>query len=191
MPTAAQKAAATKRAAANKAKSNGAGDGPSKRELGRARDLELAPKIKAARDAGKSWDEIKDELGVDQPKGQVLIKMAALRPKDRIKFTDDDESNATLVVEARDEQELSWADIAVRAGVSMGKVKALYASTGADPAESRVGRAAEPATKPAAKKGAGTRPANKAPARKAPAKGKTPPAKRTGKRPAGNRSAQG
>jgi hypothetical protein len=126
------------------------GKGGSKREAALKRDLALAPKVLKARKAGKSWAEIKDELGVDQPKGQVLIKIAALKPEDRIKHTTEGQLQKAVVKERK--AGTSWADIAVRAGVTIGAVKAAYeAATGESAAESRV-KAPAKAAKPAAKK---------------------------------------
>lgn len=181
MATAAKKGRSTtsrakqvsKRTAAAKAN----GNGPSKRELAHQRDLELAPQVLQMRNDGASWADIKAELGVDQPKGQVLIKMAAVKPKDRIKAATDKEL-AKAVVAAR-KSGLSWADIAVRAGITMGKVKALFEAGGGGPAsESRVTKAAEKpaAKKPAAAKKTGAKPAGK---------GKPAPAAKTRRRKAG------
>jgi Meckel syndrome type 1 protein len=174
-------------AAANKpapkakaAKANGNG-GPSKREAAAQRDLELAPKVKEMRDNGASWADVKDKLGVDQPKGQVLLKMASVRPKDRIKAANDEEL-AEKIVAARNDQGLSWADIAVRAGITMGKVKSLFeAGGGGSAAESRVQKAekAAPKAKAKAEPKAKATPAKKA----APAKGK-PAATKTRKKAA-------
>jgi hypothetical protein len=146
------------------------GKGGSKREAALKRDLALAPKVLKARKAGKSWAEIKDELGVDQPKGQVLIKIAALKPEDRIKHTTEGQLQKAVVKERK--AGTSWADIAVRAGVTIGAVKAAYeAATGESAAESRV---KAPAKTPAAKKTAAKSVANGA--RKV-AKGKAAPVK--------------
>jgi hypothetical protein len=144
------------------------GKGGSKREAALKRDLALAPKVLKARKAGKSWAEIKDELGVDQPKGQVLIKIAALKPEDRIKHTTEGQLQKAVVKERK--AGTSWADIAVRAGVTIGAVKTAYeAATGESAAESRV-KAPAKAAKPAAKKTA-AKPAAKGKA--APVKTKT------------------
>jgi cyanate lyase len=130
--------------------------GPSSRELAHKRDLELAPKVLQMRNDGKSWSDIKAKLGVDQPKGQVLIKMASVKPKDRIK-ADNEKDLAKKVVAAR-KSGLSWADIAVRAGITMGKVKTLFEQGGGgSAADSRVTRVAEPKAKakqPARQRGA-------------------------------------
>lgn len=168
--TAAKKGRSTTSKAKQRSKAtaakNGNGAGPSKRELAHQRDLELAPKVLAMREQGKSWSDIKDKLGVDQPKGQVLIKMAAVKPGDRITAKTDADLGKK-VVNARDKQKLSWADIAVRAGVTMGKVKALYeATSGKSASESRVTAPKAPAKAAA----------------KAPAKGRAAAAKKTRKR---------
>jgi hypothetical protein len=126
------------------------GNGPSKRELAHQRDLELAPKILEMRNNGASWSDVKAKLGVDQPKGQVLIKMAAVKPKDRIK-ADNDKELGKAIVAAR-KSGLSWADISVRAGITMGRVKALFEASGGGPAgESRVKAEKPAAAKTAAK----------------------------------------
>src|SRR5438445_468945 len=80
------KTASNKAAAAAKAKPTN-GEGPKRRS--QEATLELAQKIKSAREAGKSWDDIKVSLGIDPAQGQYLIKVASVRPKDRIKFETD------------------------------------------------------------------------------------------------------
>jgi hypothetical protein len=178
MPTATKGRSATSKARQQSKKAAAAknGSGPSKREQAQARDLELAPKVLKMREDGKSWSDIKAKLGVDQPKGQVLIKMAGVKPKDRIKATDDKDL-AKKVVQAR-KSGLSWADIAVRAGITIGKTKALFqAGGGGDPADSRVVSKAEPKAKAAGK----AAPA-KARQRGAAAKGKPAGASKTRRR---------
>ncbi len=155
---------ATKRSATSKARTQtrkAADAEVGAREAGRARDAELAPKIAEARDKDMSWADIKAKFGVDQPKGQILIKMARLKPSERITFKSDTDLGRQAVKLRK--AGVSWADIAVRAGVTIAHVKAAFAGTGADPGSSRVTKPATSKAKPAAKATA---------AKRAPAKGK-------------------
>lgn len=106
---------------------------PGKRDQVQAAALEMAPKVKALKDEGKSWAEIGKALSIQPTKAIVLFDIAKVRPKDRIK-----ELDADIVVELRDSEELSWSEIAGRATAggtytTIAKVKALYAESGKQP----------------------------------------------------------
>lgn len=92
-------------------------------------DEALTKKVLAARDKGKKWSEIGEALGITPGKAQFLAMCSEVKPKDKIKFTSD-EDLAAKVVKARDKDLLSWGLIAARSGVSEGKIKRLYAEHG-------------------------------------------------------------
>lgn len=124
---------------------------------GRKTDTEaLTKKVLALRAKDKKWSEIGEQLGITPGKAQFLVMCSEVKPKDRIKFTSDEEL-AEKVVAARDEQLLSWGQIAARSGVSEGKIKRLYEEGGGtgvqNVASARKGDS-EPA-KPKGKKGKG------------------------------------
>jgi hypothetical protein len=92
-------------------------------------DAALTKKILALRSKDKKWADIGDQLGITPGKAQFLAMVSEVKPKDRIKFTDD-EDLADKVVCARDDDLLSWGLIAARSGVSEGKIKRLYEEAG-------------------------------------------------------------
>lgn len=97
---------------------------------GRAnKDEALTKKVLALRAKDKKWSDIADQLGITPGKAQFLVMVSEVRPKDRIKFSDDEEL-ADAVVTARDDDLLSWGLIAARSGVSEGKIKRLYEEAG-------------------------------------------------------------
>lgn len=104
------------------------GKGKSK---GRARhnDEALTKKVLALRAKDKKWADIGEQLGITPGKAQFLVMVSEVKPKDRIKFTDDEDLGAKVVV-ARDDDLLSWGLIAARSGVSEGKIKRLYEESG-------------------------------------------------------------
>jgi hypothetical protein len=98
--------------------------------------MKLAKEILAARNAGKPWSEVHKELGVEQSRGLFLLKVAAVKPSERITYKD----NADLKRQAQAlrKQGVSKADIAARAGLSLIKFRKVLGD--------------EPAKKPAPQK---------------------------------------
>lgn len=90
-------------------------------------DAALTEKVIALREKDKTWSEIGEKLGITPGKAQFLIMCSEVKPKDKIKFSSDEEL-AEQVVEARDEAgpKSSWGWIAARSGVSEAKIKRLY-----------------------------------------------------------------
>ncbi len=137
----------------------------------------LREKAVKLRDKGTKIGDIAVQLSTTTNKVQMLLLVADMRPKDRIKGHDPE-----LIVEARDEKLQSWAQIAARAGDdSIGKVKRIYseatgrdANQGYDTVSARSPKAAPKAkaTKPKAKASKA-----KAAAPKAAKAGKTRPSK--------------
>jgi hypothetical protein len=111
--------------------------------------LNLAKSIKAMREAEKTWEEIQASLGVDPAQGQYLIKVASVRPKDRLKYENDEQLTEQALALRSDG--LSKAEIAARAGVSVGRIRSLLAGK-KDP---------KPVAVPKAKAKVGAKPAGK------------------------------
>lgn len=89
----------------------------------------LREKAVKLRDKGTKIGDIAEALSTTTNKVQMLLLVADMKPKDRIKGHDPE-----LIVAARDEQNQSWAHIAARSGDdSIGKVKRVYSeATGRD-----------------------------------------------------------
>lgn len=89
----------------------------------------LREKAVKLRDKGTKIGDIAEALSTTTNKVQMLLLVADMKPKDRIKGHDPE-----LIVAARDEQNQSWAQIAARSGDdSIGKVKRVYSeATGRD-----------------------------------------------------------
>lgn len=120
-----------------------------KRAAAKDRDIDLTERVLELRSQDKTWDEIADKLKITPGKAQFLKMCSDVKPKDRIKGTDDE--IAAGIVAARNDDEQSWGRIAARAGLPEGKVKKLYESaSGKSSSGQRVGRKA--AAKPAAAK---------------------------------------
>lgn len=92
-------------------------------------DEALTKKVLAGRAKDKKWSDIGEELGITPGKAQFLVMVSEVKPKDKIKFTSDEEL-AEKVIAARDTDLLSWGLIAARSGVSEGKIKRLYEEGG-------------------------------------------------------------
>lgn len=86
---------------------------------------DLSSQVVDLRNADTSWAEISEQLGIGQGKAAFLYMCATVAPKDRIVAKDEDTLSAKIV-EARDEHQLSWGQIAARASIPEGKVKHLY-----------------------------------------------------------------
>lgn len=106
------------------------GKGKSKAKgRGKHDDAALTTKVLALRAKDKKWSEIGEQLGITPGKAQFLVMCSEVKPKDKIKFTSDEELGEKVVA-ARDEELLSWGLIAARSGVSEGKIKRLYEEAG-------------------------------------------------------------
>lgn len=144
----------------------------SKRPTERLADIDKAPRIEKLRDQGKTWSEIAEKLKMTPGRAQFLLLAANVKPKDRIKFTDDADL-AKKIVEARDKDSLSWPVIAARTGVTEGRVKDIYRRVKAGgPIDGRRKKATKTKTtkakaKPKAKAKAKTTPAKKRRVKKA------------------------
>lgn len=90
-----------------------------------ARNAELMAQVVDMRADGKKWEEIAEELDIKPGKAMFLEMQAQVTPKTRITWKDDDEL-AEKVVAARDDELLSWGQIAARTGLSEGKLKRLF-----------------------------------------------------------------
>lgn len=134
------------------------------------RDLDLAKQVAELRnsDPQPKWSEVAEQLGISQGKAMFLYEVSKVRPKDRIKWEDEDDL-AAKVVEARNEG-LSWGIIMARTGLGEGVVRKAFERGGGGSARGhRIGRGGRlPAgVEPKPKEKA---PAKKAAAKKAPAK---------------------
>lgn len=87
-------------------------------------DAALTDKIVTLEGKGLKLGEIAEKLNITTNKVQMLRLIRDLRPKDRIKGTE--EEVAAAIAEARDVRNEAWAVIIARTGMSMGKVKRLY-----------------------------------------------------------------
>jgi len=152
MATATRKSAAKSKVAAAKAAPKGktaksaatkatTTDGPSKRELAKARDAELTTQIVASRDAGEKWGEIASAHSITPGKAQFLYMLHCVAEGDvpSIKHRNETEL-VNGIRKARDAHDTysSWGWIAARTGVSEGKIKALATEAGMDVAGSNV-----------------------------------------------------
>lgn len=168
-----------------KSKSKGSEDPAADRAAERE---ELRNKVRSLREDGTKWEEIATTLGMSTGKAMLLYMEATTRPKDRIKGKTDEELGAAIV-EARDEQLLSWGQISARSGLPETRCRKLYEeATGKSTRGNRIGKggrypdgtvpptrageAKERAVKKAAAKKAAAKKtaAKKSPAKKSPAK---------------------
>lgn len=136
----------------------------------RHNDEALTKKVIALRDKDKKWSEIGEQLGITPGKAQFLVMVSEVKPKDRIKFADDEELGEKIV-EQRDEHLVSWGLIAARSGVSEGKIKRLYDECGGKGPQNVASARKDdgddaPARKPKGKKGKGKKSARAKVARK-------------------------
>lgn len=99
-----------------------------KRPTERLTDLDKAPRIQKMRDQNKTWREIGESLKMTAGRAQFILLVSQVRPKDKIKFTDDADL-AKKIVHARDKDKLSWPVIAARSNVTEGRVKDIYRRT--------------------------------------------------------------
>jgi hypothetical protein len=159
------------------------------RSLG-ANDPEFQASVVELRDEQEmKWGEIATELECTAGKALLAYLIATIKPKDQIKWKDDEDVLSAAIVKARDTDNLSWGFIsaATRPYVAESKVRSLYtAATETDTRGLRIGKGgrypgdenpngdapAKPAKKAPAKKVAAKKVAAKkaAPAKKAPAK---------------------
>lgn len=174
MPPAATKKAAPKKVAATKKAAASKKAAPveetSTREQKRQENLELGEQIAEMKEAGTSWADISEQLGIGQGKAMLLHMYATVEDTDRITARNDDELGKKIS-KAR-ESGLSWGQIMARTGLGEGKCRALFeAATGEAAMGNRIGKGgrypadAERPDKPvkatakkavAAKKGGGT-----------------------------------
>ena len=114
------------------------------------------------------WGDIATELSCTPGKAMQAYMIHTVKPKDRIKGTDEEISSA--VVAARDEG-ASWGILIARTGLTEGALRNIYTEeTGTDTRGLRVGKGGRPADGDApapAKKAAKKAPAKKGPAKKA------------------------
>jgi hypothetical protein len=124
-------------------------DGPKRsREQIREARLKLGEKIAGMREDKKmQWADICEKLGIDQPSALTLYLHATVKPKDKIKYADDDDL-AKQVVTLRDSEGTAWHVLGARSGTNTAKVKRLYNEAKGGKVSGR----AKP--KPAAKKAA-------------------------------------
>lgn len=119
---------------------------------------DLTQKVLAMREQKKTWAEISSTLGIGQGRAMGLALKAGVAPKERIKFTDDDDL-ATQVVDLRNDQKLSWGIISIRSGVGEAKLKRLFSEASGTPALGhrigKGGRFPTGAERPAASNGSG------------------------------------
>lgn len=119
---------------------------PETRRLARqAANDELMERVKSLReDDSKKWGEIAEELEVSVGKVMFLYECSKVKPKDRIKYEDDDDL-AKQIVAARKEGQ-AWGTIMARAQIGEGKARSLYTqATGEDTKGLRVGKGGRPA----------------------------------------------
>lgn len=101
----------------------------SKRAAVKEANVSLGQDIMKMRDdQGMKFQEIADDLRITPGKVHFLYACATVKPKDRIKWSDDDDL-AAKIVDARDDDELSWGLISARAGVPESRVRKLYTDT--------------------------------------------------------------
>lgn len=170
-------ATATKKAPAKKASAKATET--TSAEDRRAARKELADKIVEARNEGQKWEEIAATFGTSTGRAMLLHMEATVKPKDRIKGTE--EEVAAKIAEARDEERQSWGQIMARTGLAETKCRNLYEqATGNSTRGNRIGKGGRypdgmtpPARPSAAKEKAVKKAAAKkaAPAKKAPAGG--------------------
>lgn len=126
-----KKGSTTKTAA--KAKATATNDGPSKRELAKARDAELTEQVLEAREEGQSWSEIAADLSITPGKAQFLMMLHRVATGDvkPLRFKDD-ETLTEQIKKARTaaDEFSSWGWIAARTGVSEVKIKRLAEEDG-------------------------------------------------------------
>lgn len=103
-------------------------------------ETEFEAVLRLRDEEGKPWAEIAEELGLNQGRCMSLYMTASVKPKDRIKFDDDDDL-AKQVVRLREKDLLSWGLISARSGVGEGKLKRLFEEASGTPALGhRIGR---------------------------------------------------
>jgi hypothetical protein len=117
-----KKATSKKAPAPAKAKKDKSGES---REERKARLT--AALVELINDEGKTINSAADALGIDPATANWLYTVASVKPKDRIKGSD--EEVAARIVELRDVENTPWHHIAARAGLSISKTKAIYTET--------------------------------------------------------------
>lgn len=98
-----------------------------KREALATNDADLLKQALLLRDAGLTLQQMATKLKVTTNKVGFLFLCDSVRPKDRIKGTD--EEIAAAIVHQRDVEHHSWAMLMARTGFSQGKVKKIYSET--------------------------------------------------------------
>lgn len=136
-----KKTGTTKKTAAGTKTTAKADDGPSKRELAKARDAEFTETIVERRDNGDSWGDIASDLNITPGKAQFLMMLHRVAEGDvpAIKHRNETEL-VNGIRKARDAQNefSSWGWISARSGVSEGKVKALAEESGMEVSGSNI-----------------------------------------------------
>ncbi len=96
----------------------------------------MAQRVSDLAESGMSQADISDEVSADSTVVGDLIRWAAESP---IIWSDEDEL-AVKVVAARDDDQLAWAGIAIKAGVTKSLVQKLYRQVGKNPDKSDIGK---------------------------------------------------
>lgn len=100
-------------------------------------NAKIAQEAHRLRDSGMSQQEIAEKVGLNITHVGNLLRWATAEP---ITWSDYDDL-APKIAEARDKEKISWAGIAMRAGVTKGVVQSLYREqTQKDPHKSDIGK---------------------------------------------------
>lgn len=100
-------------------------------------NAKIAQEAHRLRDSGMSQREIAEKVGLNITHVGNLLRWATAEP---ITWSDYDDL-APKIAEARDKEKISWAGIAMRAGVTKGVVQSLYREqTKKDPHKSDIGK---------------------------------------------------
>lgn len=96
-------------------------------------------KIVALKEAGKTWGEISESVGLPQGKCMYLYEVETVSPKTRIAAKTEEELKAKIA-EGRNEG-LSWGVLSARSGKSEGYCKKAYEEiTGQEALGNRIGK---------------------------------------------------
>lgn len=102
--------------------------------------LELGKQVNELRSEGKKWPEVAEEMGA--PAGALMFAEMCYKvaPRDRVKWSTPEELQEA-VVDLRDEQKLSWGNIAARCATGEARCRSAYeAATGNSSRGNRIGK---------------------------------------------------
>lgn len=104
-------------------------------------DTDLVERIVEMRDEdGKKFAQIAEELGIQTGKAQWFYEYGKLPKKERVSF-DTEKELGQWVVDAREDEKLSWGRMSMRTGLAEGRLRNLYAQFAKNPDKGkRIGR---------------------------------------------------